>query len=133
MNISKKSKNKNIFPLLFTDSNTSPDDDEPPPLSAPESQTVKDNPASTAVSESIEKVTSKVDEVTLTSEKVTSKVEEVTLTSIENNDQKEVEVPLPTSASDDDEFHEASESVSNLLKTIYFTGKFIFKFWQNKY
>merc|ERR1739845_44185 len=96
------------------DSNTSPDDDEPPPLSAPESQTVKDNPASTAVSESIEKVTSRVDEVTLTSEKVTSKVEEVTLTSIENNDQGGVEVPLPTSASDDDEFHEASESPDDI-------------------
>ena len=85
------------------------------------------------MSESIEKVTSKVEEVTLTSEKVTSKVEEVTLTSIENNDQKEVEVPLPTSASDDDEFHEASESVSNFTYKNNFTGKFILKFRQTNF
>ena len=41
------------------------------------------------------------------------------LTALEWEDKKakEIEIPLPTSASDDDEFHEASESVS--WKPIY--------------
>ena len=44
------------------------------------------------------------------------KVEEVVI-SKEDKKAEEIEIPLPTSASDDDEFHEASESVS--WKPIY--------------
>ena len=107
----------NIF-YLFSDS-ASPGDDDTPSIPAPKAvqnnvnnQSINSEPS---VSEptSIESISAKVEEVRL-EEPSEVKNDEV-VDAKEPEESKEIDansVPLPTSASDEEEFHEASESVS---------------------
>ena len=114
---------RKIFLPFFSDS-ASPGDDDTPSIPAPKAvqNNVNNQSANSEppVSDqtSIESISSKVEEVKLEEPEEPSETSEVkneVVDAKENVEPKEIDansVPLPTSASDEEEFHEASESVS---------------------
>ena len=106
---------------FFSDS-ASPGDDDTPSIPAPKAvqnnvnnQSTNSEPPVSEPTTSIESISSKVEEVKLEEPTEPSEVKNEVVDANENDEPKEIDansVPLPTSASDEEEFHEASESVS---------------------
>merc|ERR1712018_340123 len=117
-----KSLKKSVTDLGLVDDSASPGDDDTPSIPAPKAvqnnvnnQSANSEPPMSDQT-SIESISSKVEEVKLEEPTEPSEVKNEAVDAKENDEPKEIDansVPLPTSASDEEEFHEASESVSS--------------------